>query len=77
MDHNEPIRGIAIPKSHHSSAYLHNVYKDGLVTRKSSFSNVIYTANNPFWMYQVILYVLNLSAFFLKTQRCYRFKKQY
>ncbi|EMR08113.1 hypothetical protein PNEG_03551 [Pneumocystis murina B123] len=62
MDHNEPMRGIAIPKSHHSSTYLHNTYENGLVTRKNSFSNVIYTANNPFWMYQVIFDVIDLKS---------------
>ncbi|KAG5518856.1 hypothetical protein PMAC_002387 [Pneumocystis sp. 'macacae'] len=71
MEHNESIRGIAIPKSQNSSsASLYNMYKNDMESRKGNFLNVPCTANNPFWMHQVVFNV-DINIYDRKNQECF------
>lgn len=63
MEHNESLRGIAIPRSNHSSSTsLYNICKNNLTTLKNNSSDISYSANNPFWMHQIIFDVVNLQS---------------
>ncbi|CCJ28820.1 unnamed protein product [Pneumocystis jirovecii] len=78
MEHNESIRGIAIPKSQNSSsASLYNMYRNNIESKNNNFLNVPCTANNPFWMHQVIFDVIDLKSsidinvYDRKNQECF------